>query len=87
MVGGPAKLSEKGSLVCKHSNEGEPSDDQSKIRGEIPSSGDLVTLPPMHVPNAHTGKCTPGSGTREGCSEKDFTVHSRGCGHTCADCR
>ena len=46
MVGGPAKLSEKGSLVCKHSNEGEPSDDPSKIRGEIPSSGDLVTLPP-----------------------------------------
>jgi len=87
VVGGPAKLSEKGSLVCKHSNEGEPSDDQSKIRGEIPSSGDLVTLPPMHVPNAHTGKCTPGSGTREGCSEKDFPVHSRGCGHTCADCR
>lgn len=45
VVGGPAKLSEKGSLVCKHSNGREPSDDLSRIRGEILSSGDLVTLP------------------------------------------
>lgn len=47
MVGGPAKLLEKGSLVCKDNNEGEPSNNPSKIRREIPSSGDLVTLPPI----------------------------------------
>lgn len=51
-------------------NRGEPSDDLSKIRGEILSSGDPFTLPrtDTHVPNAHTGKFTPGSG----CSEKSF---------------
>ncbi|KAL4270798.1 hypothetical protein AHAS_AhasUnG0053800 [Arachis hypogaea] len=61
-------------------NRGEPSDDLSKIRGEILSSGDPFTLPStdlIHVPNAHTGKLTPGSGTK---SPKNpfFLVHSGG---------
>nr|GLL16983.1 hypothetical protein VITISV_025938 [Ipomoea trifida] len=42
VVGGPAELSEKGSLVCKHSNEPRrTSDDLSKIRG---GSSVVVTL-------------------------------------------
>lgn len=41
-------------------NRGEPSDDLSKIRGEILSSGDPFTHGLIHVPNAHTGKLTPG---------------------------
>jgi len=67
-------------------NRGEPSDDLSKIRGEILSSGDPFTHGLIHVPNAHTGKLTPGSGTK---SPKNpfFLVHSGGCGHTCADYR
>ena len=89
MVGGPAKLSEKGSLVCKHSNEGEPSDDQSKIRGEILSSGDPFTLP-------RTDTCTECSYGKVdswvwnlGVAPINpfFLVHSGGCGHTCADYR
>nr|GMD93529.1 putative sugar phosphate/phosphate translocator [Ipomoea batatas] len=45
-------------------NRGEPSDDLSKIRG-----GSSVVVTPslfhglIHVPNAHTGKFTPWSGT------------------------
>ena len=42
-------------------NRGEPSDDLSKIRGEILSSGDPSLFHGLiHVPNAHTGKLTPG---------------------------
>ncbi|CAA2954080.1 sugar phosphate phosphate translocator [Olea europaea subsp. europaea] len=50
-------------------NHGEPSDDLSKIGGR---SSVVVTLSLfhglIHVPNAHTGKLTPGFG----CSEKSF---------------
>ncbi|KAH0660158.1 hypothetical protein KY290_006402 [Solanum tuberosum] len=70
-------------------NRGEPSDDLSKIRG---GSSVVVTLSLfhglIHVPNAHTGKLTPGSGTW-GVAPRNpfFLVHSGGCGHTCADYR
>lgn len=72
-------------------NRGEPSDDLSKIRGgEILSSGDPFTSSHglIHVPNAHTGKLTPGSGTW-GVAPRNpfFLVHSGGCGHTRADYR
>jgi len=41
-----------------------------------------------HVPNAHTGKFTPGSGTWEVAPRNPFfLVHSGGCEHTCVDYR
>lgn len=79
LVGGPAKLSEKGSLVCKHSNEPRTLGPVWDERGDPK----YKPSPPMHVPNAHTGRCTFYQGKGRG--EKSSL--SSGCGHTCADCR
>ncbi|KAI4994061.1 hypothetical protein ZWY2020_008591 [Hordeum vulgare] len=57
-------------------NRGEPSDDPSKIRGEILSSGDPLTLPLTYIWGADTPARITGDGYKNGGEVKSTRRHS-----------